>query len=100
MTADTQGITRDHKALRDSLLPLPKDTELIAFGVCRDNPRLLTLADVDALRAMRLKAGHLVDPTRRTPDWSAGSSPLATTSPSHRQPDTSRACQRPPGIMT
>jgi hypothetical protein len=36
-----------------------KDTELVAFGVCHDNPRLVTLANVDTLCAMSLKASHL-----------------------------------------
>jgi hypothetical protein len=40
-------------------MPWAKDTELVAFGVCHDNPRLVTLADVDTLRAMSLKASHL-----------------------------------------
>jgi hypothetical protein len=40
-------------------MPLAKDTELVAFGVCHDNPRLVTLANVDTLRAMSLKASHL-----------------------------------------
>jgi hypothetical protein len=39
-------------------MPLTKHTELVAFGVCHDNPRLVTLADVDTLRAMSLKASH------------------------------------------
>jgi hypothetical protein len=38
---------------------LAKDTELVALGVCHDDPRLLALADVDTLRAMGLEAGHL-----------------------------------------
>ena len=42
-----------------SLMPLAKDAELVAFGVCHDNPRLVTLANVDTLRAMSLKASHL-----------------------------------------
>ena|SRR5207302_1434345 len=40
-------------------MPLAKDTELVAFGVGHDNPRLVTLANVDTLRAMSLKASHL-----------------------------------------
>lgn len=40
-------------------MPLAEDTELVAFWVCHDNPRLVTLANVDALRAMSLKASHL-----------------------------------------
>ena len=40
-------------------MPLAKDTELVAFGICHDNPRLVTLANVDTLRAMSLKASHL-----------------------------------------
>ena len=42
-----------------SLMPLAKDAELVAFGVCHDNPRLVTLANVDTLRAKSLKASHL-----------------------------------------
>jgi len=38
---------------------LANDTGLVAFGVCHHNPRLLTLANVDALRAMSLKTSHL-----------------------------------------
>jgi hypothetical protein len=41
------------------LMPPPKDTELVAFGVCHDNPRLVTLANVDTPCAMSLKASHL-----------------------------------------
>ncbi len=40
-------------------MPLAKDTELVAFWVCHDNPRLVTLANVDPLRTKRLKASHL-----------------------------------------
>jgi hypothetical protein len=40
-------------------MPLAKDTELVAFGVCHDNPWLVTLANVDAPRAKSLKASHL-----------------------------------------
>lgn len=40
-------------------MPLAEDTELVAFGVGHDNPRLVTLANVDTLRAMSLKASHL-----------------------------------------
>jgi hypothetical protein len=40
-------------------MPPPKDTELVAFGVCHDNPRLVTLANVDTPCAMSLKASHL-----------------------------------------
>jgi hypothetical protein len=40
-------------------MPLAKDTELVAFGVCHDNPRLVTLANVDTLRAMSLETSHL-----------------------------------------
>src|SRR5215510_2365281 len=39
-------------------MPPAQDTELIAFGVCHDNPRLVTLANVDTLRAMSLEASH------------------------------------------
>ena len=46
----------------DRLMALAKDTELIAFGVCHDNPRLVTLANVDTLRAMSLKACSLSVP--------------------------------------
>jgi hypothetical protein len=46
-------------AQRFLLAPSAKDTELIAFGICHDNPRSATLADVDTLRAMSLKASHL-----------------------------------------
>ena len=40
-------------------IPSAKYTELVTFGVCHDNPRLVTLANVDTLRAMSLKASHL-----------------------------------------
>ena len=40
-------------------MPSAEDTELVAFGVRHDNPRLVTLANVDTLRAMSLKASHL-----------------------------------------
>jgi hypothetical protein len=40
-------------------MPSAKDTELVAFGVCHDNPRLVTLANVDTSRAMSFKASHL-----------------------------------------
>lgn len=36
-----------------------KDTELVALGVCQDNPRLITLTNVDAPCAVRHKALHL-----------------------------------------
>lgn len=42
-----------------SRTPWAEDTELVAFRVRHDNPRLFTLADVDTLRAMSLKASHL-----------------------------------------
>lgn len=41
------------------LTPLAEDTELVAFGVCQDNPRLLALADVDTLCAMGHKTSDL-----------------------------------------
>jgi hypothetical protein len=40
-------------------MPLAKEAELVAFGVCHDNPRLVTLANVDTLRAKSLKTSHL-----------------------------------------
>lgn len=40
-------------------MPLAKHTELVALGICHDNPRLVTLANVDTLRAMSLKASDL-----------------------------------------
>ena len=40
-------------------MPLAKDTELVAFGVGQDNPRLLTLANIDTLCAVRHQASHL-----------------------------------------
>ena len=42
-----------------SRMPSAEDTELVAFGVRHDNPRLVALANVDTLRAMSLKASHL-----------------------------------------
>ena len=41
------------------LTPLAKDTELVALGVCQDNPRLMSLADVNMPRAMGHQTGHL-----------------------------------------
>jgi hypothetical protein len=38
---------------------LGQDTELVAFGVGHDHPRLVTLADVDPLGTKILKASHL-----------------------------------------
>ena len=40
-------------------MPLAKDTELVAFGVGQDNPRLLTLANIDTLCAVSHQASHL-----------------------------------------
>jgi hypothetical protein len=41
------------------MMPLSKDTELVAFGVCHDNPRLVSLANVDTRRPVNLKASHV-----------------------------------------
>lgn len=41
------------------LTPLAEDTELVAFGVCQDNPRLTTLADINTLCAMSYQTSHL-----------------------------------------
>ena len=42
-----------------SLTPLAQNTELVAFRVRHDDPRLVTLTDVDTLGTMSLKASHL-----------------------------------------
>lgn len=42
-----------------SLTPLAQNTELVAFRVCHDDPRLVTLTDVDTLGTMSSKASHL-----------------------------------------
>ena len=36
-----------------------KDAELVAFGVCQDNPRCITLANINTLGAMSHQASHL-----------------------------------------
>jgi hypothetical protein len=41
------------------LTPLPKDAELVAFGICQYDPCHVALADVDTLRAMSNQASHL-----------------------------------------
>jgi hypothetical protein len=41
------------------LTSLAEDAELVAFRVCQDDPRLITLADVDALCAMSHQTSHL-----------------------------------------
>jgi hypothetical protein len=41
------------------LKPLPKDAELVAFGICRYDPRRVGLADVNTLRAMSDQTSHL-----------------------------------------
>ena len=38
---------------------LTENTELIAFGVCQYNPRLLALANVDTLSAVSDQSSHL-----------------------------------------
>src|SRR5215211_7537508 len=41
------------------LTSLAKDAELVAFWVCQDNPRRLTLADVHTLCAMSHQTSYL-----------------------------------------
>ncbi len=41
------------------LTPLAKDTELVTFGVCQDNPGLVTLADINPLCTMGHQSNHL-----------------------------------------
>ena len=41
------------------LTSLAKDAELVAFWVCQDNPRRLTLADIHTLCAMSHQTSHL-----------------------------------------
>ena len=41
------------------LTPLAKDTGLVTFGVCQHNPRLITLANINTLRAMSHQPSHL-----------------------------------------
>jgi hypothetical protein len=41
-----------HVAEGHLLTPLPKDAELVAFGICQYHPRHITLANVDTLRTM------------------------------------------------
>jgi hypothetical protein len=41
------------------LTPLAKDTELVTFGVCQYNPRLITLANINTLCAMSHQTSHL-----------------------------------------
>jgi len=36
-----------------------KDAELVAFGICQDNPRCITLTDVNTLCAMSDETSHL-----------------------------------------
>ena len=38
---------------------LAKDTELVTFGVCQYNPRLITLANINTLCAMSQQTSHL-----------------------------------------
>ncbi len=38
---------------------LAKDTELVTFGVCQYNPRLITLANINTLCAVSHKTSHL-----------------------------------------
>jgi hypothetical protein len=38
---------------------LAKDTELVTFGVCQYNPRLITLANINTLCAMSHQTSHL-----------------------------------------
>lgn len=55
-----EGTTRHHfGSLRQPLASAAKDAELITFGVCQYNPRLITLANINTLCAMSHQASHL-----------------------------------------
>jgi hypothetical protein len=52
-------VTSDGVGFFHLLTPLAKDTELVAFGVCQYNPRLITLANINTLCAMSHQTSHL-----------------------------------------
>lgn len=57
--APQRGVTRPAPRASHLLTSLAKDTELITFGVCQYNPRLITLANISTLRAMSHQTSHL-----------------------------------------